>query len=83
MHCDTKGDQKQPQRASLMAPREESACQRRRHGLNPRSGRSHMPQAQLSPFATTIEPVLESMGTSTTEPTHPRACVPQKESPQQ
>ena len=49
----------------------------------PGLGQSHMPQAQLSPFATTIEPVLESLGTSTTEPTDPRACVPQNERSQQ
>ena len=37
-------------------------------GLTPRPGRSHMPAEQLSPRATTTEPVLWSLGNSTTEP---------------
>ena len=56
-------------------------------GSKPGPGRSHMLQAkQLSLCATTIEPVLESLGTAllsppttASEPTCPGACARQQE----
>ena len=49
----------------------------------PGPGRSYMPQSNLSPCATTTEPVLWSLGTPTNEPTCPRARAPQQEKPPQ
>ena len=34
---------------------------------------------QLSPWATTVEPVLQSLGAATAEPTQPRAHAVQQE----
>ena len=38
---------------------------------------------QPSPHTTTTDPVLQSPGAGTTEPTHFRACTPQREKPLQ
>ena len=38
---------------------------------------------QLSPHATTTEPVLQSPGAQPLKPARPRACVLQQEEPQQ
>ena len=45
-----------------------TACQCRRHGFDPWSGKIPHAAEQLSPCATTIEPVLKSSGVSTPEP---------------
>ena len=45
----------------------ESACQCRRHGFDPCSGKILHAVMQLSPCATTIEPVLQTLGTTTSE----------------
>ena len=52
-------------------------------GSIPGLGRSHMPAEQLSPGATVIAPVLQSLGTATTEPTshNYRTHVPQLPNP--
>ena len=47
---------------------EESACQCRRHGFDPWSGKIPHAVEQLSQRATTIEPVLQSPGATITEP---------------
>ena len=48
----------------------ESSCRCSRHGFGPWSGRSPHAAGQSSPYATTTEPVLWSLGTDTTlEPT--------------
>ena len=47
----------------------ESTCQCRRHGFSPWSGMIPCATGQLSPCITTIEPVLWSLGATTTEPT--------------
>ena len=47
----------------------ESASQRRRHGFDPRSGKIPHTVEQLSLYATSTEPVLQSPGATTTEPT--------------
>ena len=70
---------------------EESAYLCRRRGLDPWSGKSPLASDQLSPCATTIKPVLESLAAAATEPTccncgrptHPRAHALQKEGPLQ
>ena len=49
----------------------ESALRGRRHGFLPWSGKIPHTAEQLSSCATTIEPVLWSLGTTTTDPTHP------------
>ena len=56
----------------------ESACQRRRHKFDPWSGK--IPQAvdQLSLCATTVEPVLYSPGTTTTEAPRTGARAPRE-----
>ena len=56
----------------------ESACQRRRHKFDPWSGK--IPQAvdQLSLCATTVEPVLYSPGTTTTETLRTGARAPRE-----
>ena len=44
-----------------------NSCQHRRHGLHPWSGKiPHAPE-QLSPHATSIEPVLQSLASKTNE----------------
>ena len=48
---------------------EESSCQRRTHGFDPRSRKIPHITAQLSPGTTTIEPVQWSPGAATSEPT--------------
>ena len=48
-------------------PGKESACQCRRHGVDSWSGKIPHASEQLSPSATTIEPVLQSPGAPTTE----------------
>ena len=45
-----------------------SACQCRRHGFDPRSGKISHAAKQLSPCATTTKPVLWSLGAATIEP---------------
>ena len=61
----------------------ESTCQCRRRGFDPLSRKIPHAAEQLSPYATTIGPVVQSLGTITTEPTCPRACAPQQEKPPQ
>ena len=56
-------------------------CQCRGHRCEPWSGKIPHAMEQLSPCATTTEPVLLSPCTTTTEPMHPRAHVPQILSP--
>ena len=62
---------------------EESACQCRRHGYYPWSGKTICPHAagQLSPWASTTEPELCSLGATNTEPIEPRSSAPQHEKP--
>ena len=50
-------------------------------GSSPGPGRSHMPREQLSPSATTTEPVLQSLRTTTTEPTCHNYWSPCTQSP--
>ena len=45
----------------------ESTCQCKRHGFDPLSGRIPHTTEQLSSCVATIEPVLQSQGTETTE----------------
>ena len=45
----------------------ESTFQCRRHGFNPGSGKIPHAMEQLSPCATTVEPVLQSLRAATTE----------------
>jgi len=61
----------------------EPACQCRRRMLNPWSRRIPHAVEQLSPCAATIEPVLQSLGTATTEATLPRTHAQQREKPPQ
>ena len=56
----------------------ESACQCRRHGLDPWSREIPDTSKHLSPNATAVEPLLWSLGTWTIE-----AHAPQQEKPQQ
>jgi len=60
----------------------ESTCQCRRHGFDPWSGNILHVAEQLSPYATTTEPVFDSQGTVTTEAlaSHPRAVLCKKRS---
>ena len=58
----------------------EPACHCRRRMLNPWSRRIPHAVEQLSPCAATIEPVLQSLGTATTEATIPRVHAQQRES---
>ena len=53
----------------------ESTCQCRRHGSDPWSRKIPHATEQLSPQATTTEPVLQSLGTAS------GACVPQSPAP--
>ena len=64
---------------------EESACQCRRHGYYPWSGKTTRPHAagQLSPCTTTTEPELCSPGAANTEACEPRTSAPQHEKPPQ
>ena len=48
--------------------KKKSICQCRRYGFDPWSGKIPHGMEQLSPWATTIEPVLKSLGATTTEP---------------
>ena len=63
----------------------EFACQCRGHRFDPRSGKIPHAMEQLSPWATTTEPVLWSLGTEPQlpEPTSPRALAQQQEPPPQ
>ena len=66
----------------------ESTCRCRRHRFDPWSGRIPRGLEQLSPRATTMEPVPCSLGTTTTEarvlkPVGSRACAPRQEKPPQ
>ena len=56
----------------------EFACQFGRHGFDPWSGKTPYVLEQLSLCPTTIEPVLWSQGTATTEPMRPRSHAPQR-----
>ena len=68
----------------------ESACQCRKHGFNPWSGKIPHASEQLSPWATTVlfslcsraqEPQLLSPGAALLKPACPRACARQQENP--
>ena len=48
--------------------KKKSICQCRRYGFDPWSGKIPHAMEQPSPWATTIEPVLKSLGATTTEP---------------
>ena len=61
----------------------ESTCQCRRHGSDPWSGKITHATEQLSPCATTTEPVLWSPRVATTEAVRPRAHALQQEKPAQ
>ena len=50
---------------------EESACQHRRQGFNPWSGKIPHALEQIIPCITIVEPVLQNPGATTTEP---RGC---------
>ena len=55
-----------------------------RHGFDRWSKKiPHAIEQQLSTWATTTEPVLWSLGATTTEPTRPRAQALQQEKPPQ
>ena len=60
-----------PNRKFIGLPRwlsgKESTCQCRRHGFSPWCRKIPHAAGQLSPWATTIEPVPESLGATTTE----------------
>ena len=60
-------------RASLVAQwqkkKKKSICQCKRYGFDPWSGKTPYAMGQLSPRATTIEPVLKSLGATAAEPT--------------
>ena len=69
---------------------EESACRCRQHGFYPWSGKIPHVTEQLSPCATTIEPVLQSLEATATEPhgqqlepVFSRTRAPQQEKPPQ
>ena len=62
---------------------EEFSCQCRGHGFEPWSGKIPHAAEQLSPCATTTEPVLYSLRATTTEARAPRAPAPQQEKPLQ
>ena len=55
----------------------ESSCQYRKHGLNPWSGKIPKVLEQLSLCASTLQPVLQSLGSATPEPTHHSYWSPQ------
>ena len=57
----------------------EPTWQCRRHRFDPWSGKIPYVSGQVSPWATTTEPVLWSLGPATTESTCPRASAPQQE----
>ena len=64
---------------------EESACQCKRHRLNPRSGKIPHAAERLSPWATATEPVPQGPGAAAPEPSqpaHPRAYALHQETPQ-
>ena len=56
----------------------ESACQCRRHGFNPWSGKIPRARGQQSPFSMTTEPVLLSPGATTWKPMCLKPEVPKK-----
>ena len=58
-----------------------SACQCRGQGIDPWSRKIPHVLEQLSPWATTTEPVLQGLGITATEPTCPRARAPKREAP--
>ena len=60
---------------------ENPPCQRRRHRFDPLSRNIPHASQQLSPCATTIEPVLWSPGTTTTEPSSHNHWSPQTREP--
>ena len=45
-----------------------SSGESRRHRFNPWSEKNPQAVGQLSPWATTVQPVLKSLGTATTDP---------------
>ena len=61
----------------------ESACQCRRCGLDPWSRKLPCAMEQLSPCATSTEPVLSSPGAAATEAWALRACAQHQEKPLQ
>ena len=62
---------------------EEVTCQCWRHGFHPWVRKIPHASEQLSPCATTTEPVFWSLGTTTPEPTHAKARAQQQEKPPQ
>ena len=65
-------------RASLVAPVKSPPAETGDPGSPPDLGRSHLP---WSSCISTVEPVLYSSGTATSEPRQPRACALQREAP--
>ena len=59
----------------------ESACQCRRHGFDPWSGKIPLAAEQLNLCPRAREPRLLSPVPQLLEPAHPGACVPQQEKP--
>ena len=79
-----------PPRASLVAPRLRTCCQRRRRGFDPWSGRLPQAAEQLGPWATTTdlcsraqEPHLRSTPAQLLKPERPRARALRQEKPPQ
>ena len=60
--------------ASLGLNSKESACQCRRHGFNPWLGKISHAKEQVSPSATTTEPMLYSPPAAATESTWGNYC---------
>ena len=58
-------------KAALVAHGSESTCQCRRQGFNPWSRQIPHASEQLSPYATTVKPVLKGLPATNTESTHP------------
>ena len=74
-----------PSSSSWWLSSKESACQCRGHGFCPWSRKIPYTAEQLISCTTTTEPVLQSPGTTTAEPTcwTTEACAPQQEKPPQ
>ena len=71
------------QGASCWLSGKESICQCRRHGFDPWSREIPHAEEQLSPYATTTESALWSLGATNTEAHTPRGRAPQQEKPLQ
>ena len=61
----------------------ESACQCRRHVIDPWTGKIPHATEQLSPCTATAEPVLWSLGATAAEALEPKARAAQQEKPLQ